>query len=84
MQRSKGYMIPIVLIVLLLIFAGFVLFSQKTIENPIVPPIILDVSTATEEINIIKEEEEKENATITSEDVEDTQATTSTSTNLQE
>ena len=47
MHSSKGYIVPIVLILILLIVAGFFIFTQKPVESPTLDTLPVLVATTT-------------------------------------
>jgi hypothetical protein len=71
MKTSKGYIIPSILVVLLLILSGIFLFVQKPVESPIVDTAPTPVRPATTTQDVIDQ----------TEDVEESQATSTDSTN---
>ena len=82
---NKGYIVPVILVVLLLALAGFFLFSGQFVENPrdFVPTPI--ATTTKEDLIPVIEEDIEEDDTATTTDIEtDIQATSSTSTDQTE
>lgn len=87
MQINKGYIAPVILILLLLVLAGVLVFTQKTAESPIVnsAPVLKEEpkkSTSTSNIKIDNEyvgiKEDKPTTTnSTTTDSEENMATTS-------
>lgn len=55
MHINKGYIVPVILILLLLVLAGFFIFTQEVVESPVVEvgkPILseeIDNVTSTED-----------------------------------
>jgi membrane-bound inhibitor of C-type lysozyme len=47
MHSNKGYIVPIVLVLILLIVAGFLIFSQKPVESPTLNTLPILVATTT-------------------------------------
>jgi hypothetical protein len=84
MNIHKGYILPIVLIMLLLACAGFVLFAPKAAVSPVITPPIQDISTSTEDMGPVSDIDDEDNISTTTDAIDDTQATTSTTTDLEE
>jgi hypothetical protein len=47
MHSSKGYIVPIVLVLVLLTAAGFLIFTQKPVESPTADTLPIFVATST-------------------------------------
>jgi hypothetical protein len=84
MNINKGYILPVVLIVLLLVCAGFVLFAPKAAVSPVITPPIQDVATSTDDIDSVSDIDDEDTTSTTTDAIDDTQATTSTATDLEE
>ncbi len=67
--------------VLLLISAGFVLFTEKVSEAPVATPLVPNIATTTDILDPLEDIDTEEDTATTS---DDTQATTSTTTDLEE
>jgi hypothetical protein len=74
MHSSKGYIVPVVLILILLIVAGFFIFTQKPIESPALETLPILVATTTPSI--------VSTSTPESEQEDDVSATTTSSTTV--
>jgi len=59
MHINKGYILPIILIFLLLLLAGFFIFTQQVVESPVVdvkiPIIPEDIQISTSTLNSLNE-----------------------------
>lgn len=60
MYTKKGYIVPIILIILLLVLAGFFVFTSKPVESPVEEAQPVDIPNIKEPINVSTTTEEED------------------------